>query len=136
VLATGLGLSAKVCDGAPVEVLGNIGGARVRLPGGDVLADPTVSREALGRRLDVGFARAAVQALAPTLDADVLEGGQLTGIPLDLRPDLLGGAVLGGLDPVVVRDRGGLPHGKGVPDALDQLLERLPAEGDDEEEAD
>jgi hypothetical protein len=136
VLATGLGLNAKVFDGDPVEVLGNIGGARVRLPGGDVLADPTVSREALGRRLDVGFARAAVQALAPTLDADVLEGGQLTGIPLDLRPDLLGGAVLGGLDPLVVRDRGGLPHGKGVPDALDQLLERLPAEGDDEEEAD
>ena len=134
VLANGLGLNPKVFDGDRAEVLAKVLDANVRLPEQDLLADPGLTREVLGKRLDTGFARAAVQALVPSLGEEIFDRDGLTGVPLDLKPDVLaGGAVAGGLDPAVldrlrldetVLDRVDRPDRvRLAEDALDRLLD-------------
>jgi hypothetical protein len=140
VLATGLGLPQRAFDGDPVLVLENLRQAEVRLPDIDVVGTPGLLKDALQPALDERFSRASIAAVAPTLSDEVLSGGAITGIPLDLGLALtgvdLGPALLGGLalDPSAGIGRF-QPHGKGV-DALDGLIEeerRLRAAAEDEE---
>ncbi len=140
VLATGLGLPSKAFEGDQILVLEKLREVQVRLPREDVIGSAGLIKQALDPALDERFSRATVAALAPSLSEEVLGGGGISGIPLDLGlaftdlhldPALVGGLVL---DPSAGAGRFE-PHGKGG-DALDGLIEeerRLRAAAKDEE---
>ena len=141
VLTNGFGLSKNAFEGDPLVVLQNLRAEEVRLPRGDRFGNQGLVKEALVAALDARFSRATVEALAPSLTEDVLTGGGITGIPLDLGlafTDLeLGPALIGGLtlDPGVVGAGRFQPHGKGA-DALDGLIEEQRRRALQDEEGD
>jgi hypothetical protein len=132
-LATGLGIDAKVLTGTPGSVLGRLQETEVQLP--PVVSQPgtRVVRDGLGAVLDDAFTRAAVQALAPqlregtvTIDADRL--------PIDVQLQLHTARVP---DVAALRDRLGLRLRAGLPkkaDQLDLLMHAVPARVDEDEE--
>lgn len=124
-LATGLGLNAKVFSGAADSVLSALQEVEVRLPPRSAL--PTTAgaiTATLGPRVDAPFTRTAVQSLAPQILSGEITLDRVDRLPIDLLTHIGGLAQIGGLSDIgeVVPGRPGaaLPHGGG--DALDRLM--------------
>lgn len=113
-LATGFALDGEALGGGPESVLASLRGAEPLLPDAAVPLSAADVRAQLAEGLDTRFVRTAVQAIAPLIDAAVLESGALTGIPVDLQPVVTGVSVAG---------RIAVPHGR-PGDAADQLLSK------------